>query len=222
MTGRRPLAVAFDVNETLMSLRPLRDRLTAAGADPELLDLWFARVLRDGFALVSAGDYLPFAQVAESALRSVGPELDEAAVAEVLAGFGELEPYPDVEPALRLLSQAKVPALTLTNGSAANAEQLLGRAHLTASIKQVLSVDAVRSWKPAAEPYRYAAAQAGVPADRLALVAVHSWDIHGAARAGLTTGWCGRLEGRPVRAFVAADVTATTLVDVVRGLLALG
>lgn len=29
----------------------------------------------------------------------------------------------------------------------------------------------------------------------VALVAVHSWDVHGARRAGLTTGWCSRIEG---------------------------
>jgi len=35
----RPVAVAFDVVETLMPLEPLRERFTAIGLPPHLLDL---------------------------------------------------------------------------------------------------------------------------------------------------------------------------------------
>ncbi len=52
-------------------------------------------------------------------------------------------------------------------------------------------------------------------------MAVHSWDVHGAARAGLTTGWCSRREGRPVAGLQPADVSGDDLVEVVEGLLAL-
>lgn len=39
------------------------------------------------------------------------------------------------------------------------------------------------------EAYDYAARSCDVPAEQMLLVAVHSWDIDGAARAGMATAW---------------------------------
>jgi 2-haloacid dehalogenase len=58
--------------------------------------------------------------------------------------------------------------------------------------------------------------------ERMALVAAHGWDTHGAHQAGLLTGWVSRLEGHWNELFDQPDVTGPDLVDVVRGLLALG
>jgi 2-haloacid dehalogenase len=54
-----------------------------------------------------------------------------------------------------------------------------------------------------------------------ALVAAHSWDTHGAGRAGLTTGFVTRLEGRVPPIVDIPDVVADRLDDVVAGLLTL-
>jgi 2-haloacid dehalogenase len=84
----------------------------------------------------------------------------------------------------------------------------------------VVSVAEIRVWKPRAEIYRHAAAVAGVAPDDLALVATHAWDVHGAKRAGLTTGFVAR--GQPFPAVMAApDVAAETLGEVAAGLVAL-
>jgi 2-haloacid dehalogenase len=87
----RPVAIAFDVIETLMPLEPLRERFTAVGLPPHLLELWFTRTLRDGIALAATGEYAPFGEVAAQALRTVsGYQVDEAGIAHVLAGLSEL------------------------------------------------------------------------------------------------------------------------------------
>ena len=67
--SRRPAVVAFDVIETLMSLEPLRARLTDVGQPPGLLEAWYTRTLRDGMALSATGNYVAFTDVAEAALR---------------------------------------------------------------------------------------------------------------------------------------------------------
>ena len=51
----RPQAVAFDVMGTLFPLDPLREPLVGLGLPPQALEIWFARTLRDGFALAAAG-----------------------------------------------------------------------------------------------------------------------------------------------------------------------
>ena len=53
------------------------------------------------------------------------------------------------------------------------------------------------------------------------MVAVHSWDVHGARRAGLITGYASRHEGGAITDFAAADVNAVNLPGVIDGLLAL-
>jgi hypothetical protein len=57
--GCPPAAVAFDVVETLMSLRPLGARLEQAGLPASLLPAWFSRLLLYGVGLSAAGDYVP-------------------------------------------------------------------------------------------------------------------------------------------------------------------
>ena len=46
----RPSVIAFDVNETLSDLSPLGARFLEVGASASAAPLWFACVLRDGFA----------------------------------------------------------------------------------------------------------------------------------------------------------------------------
>ncbi|SDN36200.1 2-haloacid dehalogenase [Lentzea albidocapillata subsp. violacea] len=217
---KRPLVIAFDVVETLFPLEPLGERLQHAGQPPELLRLWFARLLRDAFALTASGAYQSFAELAVGALRAVS-DVSEDAAREVVAGFATLDPHPEVAEAMRMARDANVRIITLTNGSATTTSALLERAGLRGHVEQVVSVDAVRRWKPAPEPYRHAAAACAVPAERMALVAAHGWDTHGAHRAGLVTGWVSRLEGHWNDLFDPPDVTGPDLVSVVGALLAL-
>ena len=105
----RPAAVAFDVVETLMSLRPLGARLEQAGLPASLLPAWFSRLLLYGVGLSAAGDYVPFPDAAAEALRAVtGYEIAEQDVQQVLAGFAELPAQPDAEPAMRRLAGARI------------------------------------------------------------------------------------------------------------------
>jgi 2-haloacid dehalogenase len=220
--AKRPLVVAFDVIETLFPLEPMRRRLIDAGQPGHVLELWFCRLLRDAFALVASDSYRPFGEIATSALRSTArPALGDEAIQTILAGFAELDPHPDVEPAMRLLREAGVRMVTLTNGSAQNTAALLRRAGIDDDIEQVLSVDEVRRWKPAAEIYRHAAHRTQVPPDRVALVAAHAWDTHGAHQAGIATGWVARLDDHYPDTFAAPDVVGPDLIAVVGGLLTL-
>lgn len=220
MNVPRVEAVVFDVNETLFSLDRLRVAFSDAGLDPALVPLWFAGVLRDGFALTALGGYRPFHEIAADALRGLDERVDEATAGTVVGAMRELRPHPDVEPALRALYEAGLPAATLTNGSAEVVQAMLDGAGLTRYVSRNLSVDAVRRWKPAPEPYRYAATQLGVDPRSLVLAAVHPWDCAGAAAAGLRTAWVRREQPHWPAIFPAPDFTAPELTALVEGLLA--
>lgn len=219
-TAVRPSVVAFDVNETIVSLEPVRDRLVAAGELPGTLELFFARTLQHCFVLATLEEWRPFRDVARVALRqSTG--LSDDQIGHVLAAFGELPPQPDAEPAFERLADSGVRIVALTHGPSSTATAMLERTGLARYVEHVITSETVRSFKPARAPYRYACAVCDVEPARMALVAAHSWDCHGARLAGLMTGWVSRLERSVPDIYTGADVVGGSLVEVVDGLLAL-
>ncbi len=173
-------------------------------------------------AITAAGGYARFVALAASALRTeTRGGLSDDEITDVVGGFAELTPQPDAAAAIRDAAEAGMRVFTLSNGAAASARDFLDRAGVADLVEAVLSIDEVQAWKPSPAPYELAVRTAGVPADRVAMVAVHSWDIYGAGQAGLTTGWCPRLEGAPTALFGAAHVTAATLDGVIDALAGL-
>jgi 2-haloacid dehalogenase len=220
VTRLRPEVVAFDVNETLLDLAPVRATLVEAGQPESLLDTVFARTLLTGFAAATAGTWCRFRDAFDAALAQVS-DLDAAARSDVADAFGELSPHPDVEPALRALAAAGVRAITLSHGSPGIAEAGLARGGVTPLVERSLSSEAIRAWKPAREVYLWAAGTCRVLPERMALVAAHGWDVHGAQRAGLTGAWFPRSERSYPAVYEAPHVSATDLGGAVEGLLAL-
>lgn len=221
-----PELVVLDVNETLSDLAALRSSFVAVGAPAELLDTWFAGTLRDGFALAASGSARTFPQIGGAVLTGLLTHVDGLAlpvpdaVARVFDGMKALDVHADVPEGLRALAEAGVRTVTLTNGSLAQTEGLLERAGVAGLVERRLSVDDAGRWKPHPDAYRYAAQQCGVAPERCAMVAVHPWDLHGAASVGMATGYVDR-RGTPwPEVFARPDVTGATFPEVVRGLLA--
>ena len=192
-----PQVVVFDVNETLSDMAPLGTRFREVGAPELTATVWFASLLRDAFALTAAGGTARFATLADGALRTVlsGVPLDrdiDAAVDHVMSGFAALEVHPDVPEGVRALRGTGRRLVTLSNGSADVAERLLTGAGLREEFDSLLSVADAGVWKPAPRSYAYAARTCGTDVAEMMLVAVHPWDIDGAARAGMQTAWINR------------------------------
>ncbi len=208
-TTSRPLVAVFDVNETLSDMTGLAGRLEEVGAGAELLPIWFAATLRDGFALTAAGAYADFSAIAVPTLAAMLAGVEtlrgsaQAAAEHVVAGMAELDLHPDVAPGLQKLADAGVRIVTLSNGAAAVAESLLKRAGLRDLVEDCLSINDAGRWKPAAEAYAYAARSCTADPSELVLIAVHPWDIDGARRAGLRTGWLSR-DGQAYPSFFLA------------------
>lgn len=204
--------IVFDVNETLSDLSPLAARFVEVGAPASASALWFASVLRDGFALSVAGVRPSFLDVAREVLTAQLSlvTLDrpvQQAVDHVVSGFPELPVHPDVAPGVRALAAAGHRLVTLSNGASLVAERLLGDAGLLDEFERLLSVDDAPAWKPSRLAYEYAADQCGVGSQEMVLVATHPWDIDGAIRAGLGAVWVDRHEGYYPQTFSAPTHT---------------
>lgn len=219
----QPRLLIFDVNETLSDLSPLGTRFADLGLPEHLADLWFAGLLRDGFALTAAGGSAPFAQIAAESLRVLftsertDRELEDA-VAHVMDGFSGLGVHPDVIEGVQSLRELGLRLVTLSNGSASVAESLLSAAGVRDHFERLLSVEDAGAWKPAGLSYAYALKQCQVERSEAMLVAVHPWDTDGATRAGLSTAWINRHDARYPSYFRPPSVHAHSLVDLAQQL----
>lgn len=197
MTAHDRPVLVFDVNETLSDMRPLHGAFEEVGVPGELAATWFASVLREGFALAVHGESQPFSllgqEVARTLFSAQPPTGDvEDAVAHVLDAVQQLPVHADVPDGIRSLAEAGFRLAALTNGSAATAEGLLERGGVRQHFEHVCSVEEAPCWKPASESYAWASGAWGVPLEQMLMVAVHPWDLHGAARAGMRTAWIDR------------------------------
>ncbi|MDJ0334071.1 haloacid dehalogenase type II [Salinibacterium sp. G-O1] len=220
-----PAVIVFDVNETLSDMSPMASRFVEVGAPEHLARVWFAALLRDGFALAAAGGDAQFGVVGSEVLRDVlrGVALNrdvDAAVAHVMDGMGQLALHPDVADGVRSLKDAGLRLVTLTNGSAQLAQAMFSAAGIREHFEALLTVEDAPAWKPVRSAYQYAADTCGTRPGDMLLVAVHPWDIHGASEAGLRTAWLNRTGAVYPSYFAAPDFTIETVGDLVAELTA--
>jgi len=190
-----PTAI-FDVNETMLDLSGLDSTFSEIFGDPTARQEWFARLLHLSVTSNALRLRCDFGALGAQALSATGAsrgrEVD-AQEKEALGGaMRALPAHADVEPALTALRNAgwRVLALTNSTGSAATAQ--LTSAGIIHYFDRTLSVEAVGQFKPAPEPYLYAAEVAGVSLDEIWMVASHDWDLAGAAAVGLKTAYVER------------------------------
>ncbi|WP_427008173.1 haloacid dehalogenase type II [Pseudarthrobacter sp. H2] len=218
-----PSVIVFDVNETLSDMSPMATRFAEVGAPEAMAPLWFATLLRDGFALAAAGDNARFGQIGADILHRllgrVSLLMDPGqAVGHVMDGLSSLALHPDVRQGILGLEAGGYRLVTLSNGSSMLAERLFTDAGIKGSFERLLTVEDADAWKPAAASYAYASAACGVEPGRMLLVAVHPWDIHGASRAGLGTVWLNRTQETYPSYFTQPDLVIDGLADLAAAL----
>jgi 2-haloacid dehalogenase len=218
----QPSCVVFDVNETLSDMALMGQRFADIGAPAQLAKTWFASLLRDGFALAAAGGQETFAVLGRGVLRTLLTPLDrlgqmdrelDDAIDHVMTGFAELPVHPDVAEGVRSLGRAGMRLVTLTNGARTVPQQLFERAGIADQFERLMSVEDAGVWKPARGAYEYAARVCGVEVGAMMLVAVHPWDIDGAARAGMRTAWIDRSSSPYPDYFTSPEITVSSVID---------
>lgn len=191
----------FDVNETLLDLAGLDDFFAERFGDRTVRTEWFDQLIYSALAVTAAGGYEQFGRLAGAALTALGEQRgrtitddDRTALARQIAA---LRPHDDVRPTFDRLRAAGHTIATLTNSTAAVAEDQLANAGLRASVDAVHSADTAGQLKPGRAPYELVLREHGVRPAEAVLIAAHDWDIAGAHAAGWHTGYVGR--GRPWR-----------------------
>ena len=183
-----PRLIAFDVNETLLSLEPIQDKLEGIfGADPPIGE-WFARLLHGSLIANTLDQHRPFGDIGAEALINLaarrGLLLRAEDAIDAISPMSELPPHPDVLPGVERLAAAGFQMVALTNGSSEVAGAQVENAGLGDYLARVVSVDEVGKFKPDPAPYVHTAAVMGFALEEMVLVAAHDWDCAGAMAAG--------------------------------------
>jgi 2-haloacid dehalogenase len=225
MAGTK-LALAFDVNETLLDLRALDAPFERVFGDAAARREWFQQLLQSALVSTITGPYADFGAIGRVALQMVATrrvhELSEEDAASILGTVRRLPAHPDVRHALERLRSAGHRLATLTNSTEVVARAQLENAGLAPLFERILSADSVQRLKPAPDPYRMAARELGVDVGDLWLVAAHAWDVAGASGAGCRTAFVARPGMVPDPLAPPPDVIGKDLVEVADVLLELG
>jgi 2-haloacid dehalogenase len=219
----RGAVLAFDVNETLLDLRPLDALFDELLGDAALRGQWFTLMLQVAFVGAITDRYVDFSTAQRSALAMVadraGAELAPDAAERVLGGMRTLPAHADVPAALDRLRGAGLRMAALSNSPLDVSTAQLEHAGIAGRFDAIVSADEVRALKPRPEPYRLAAERLGAPIEQVWLVAAHSWDVAGALAAGCRAAFVAR-PGMPLDPRVRPDVMGRDLGAIADRLLA--
>jgi 2-haloacid dehalogenase len=188
--------LVFDVNGTLLDLVGLDALFQSAFGGADARAEWFEQLLKSSMVWTMSGRYRDFTALGRAALQLLaarrGIALADDQEERIVGRVRQLPPYADAKPALTRLKAAGFRMAALTNSAPAVASAQLEHAGLAAYFEQILSVDEVKRFKPAPEPYTMAARRLGAAVTDLRMVAAHGWDVFGAMAAGCAGAFVAR------------------------------
>ncbi len=116
-----------------------------------------------------------------------------------------------MKPGLADLKKLGLTLAILSNGEPAMLDAVVDHAGIGRFLDATMSADAVKVFKPSPRVYGLAAERLRLPVSEIGFVSANSWDINGAASAGLTTFWIRRSASEPPEelGFTAARVVRT-------------
>jgi 2-haloacid dehalogenase len=179
-------------------------------------------MLQIAMTMTITGIYENFGKAAEAALQMTASQKSIDLTADdrkaILEQITQLPPHADVRDALQSLRAAGTRIAALTNSTEKVATKQLQTAGIDENFEKILSVDAVKRYKPAREAYEYAARELGVGTSDILLVAAHAWDVAGAMAAGCQAAFVQR-PGKSLNPLgKKPDLVVTDLRDLARKL----
>ena len=163
---------------------------------PQVAEDWRLKQLQYTWLRAVTGAHTDFWQVTQDVLDwalEANKLDDDAPLRErLLALYWELSAYPEVPTVLSHLKTAGLNTAILSNGSPEMLQGAVRSAELEAVLDDVLSVESVGIFKPAAAVYDLVAARFNCCLDEVLFVSSNGWDAAAATGYGFTTAWVNR------------------------------
>lgn len=209
--------ILFDAYGTLFDVHSVVEAGRALTDDPQTLSLtWRQKQLEYTWLRALMGRYEDFWQVTQAALRyalrRLGLRASEAELARLMEAYLSLRAFPEVKAALERLRGT--PLAILSNGSPRMLAAAVASSGLAGVFAHVLSVDAVKTYKPSPKVYELGVQAMGAPAGQLLFVSANAWDVAGAKAFGYQVCWCNRANAPMEELGVAPDVTVGGLDEI--------
>ena len=215
MTPSREIrGYVFDAYGTLFDVHSVVEAGRTITSDPMTLStMWRQKQLEYTWLRALMGRYEDFWTITEAALRYTVRRLSlvagDAEIARLMAAYLSLACFPEVTGALERLDGR--PRAILSNGSPRMQEAAVASAGLGRFLTRVLSVDTVRTYKPAPAVYALGPQALGLPVGDILFVSSNAWDVAGAKAFGYQVAWCNRQGAPPEELGVSADYAVTSL-----------
>lgn len=194
-------ALVFDAYGTLFDVHSVIAECERhfPGRGTELSKQWRVTQLEYTWLRSLMGRYEDFEHVTAGALShacaTLKLALNDTARAALMDSYLHLTPYAEVPAALKSLAPRK--RAILSNGSPRMLDAVVRNAGLSELFDGVLSVDALRIYKPHPSVYQFAVDRLGVPVAEIAFVSSNFWDVSGATSFGFRTFWINRAGNIP-------------------------
>jgi len=190
-------AYVFDAYGTLFDVHAAVARhRAAAGPDADRLsELWRTKQLEYTWTLTLAGRYTDFWTVTERALDFAlarVSSVDRALRGRLLEAYLTLDTFADARAALADLKAKGTRLAILSNGSPRMLAAAVEAAGIGGVLDAVLSVDAIRRYKPRPEVYALVTDALATASADVAFVSSNRWDVMGAVSFGFTAFWVNR------------------------------
>jgi 2-haloacid dehalogenase len=221
-------AFAFDAYGTLFdvfSVTALCEEIFP-GRGNALAQLWRVKQLQYTLLRSLMGRHKDFWQLTEDGLvyasKSLKLDLTPERRDRLMESYLSLEAFPDVKPGLEALKKKGFQLGILSNGEPRMLEAAAKSAGIAGLLDRIISVEEVRIFKTSPRVYNLGPERMNVSNPELGFVSSNSWDINGAASAGLITFWIQRSGGEPPEELgFAEDRVVSAITDlaplVVRG-----
>lgn len=204
----------FDAYGTLFDVHSVIEAGREITADPAALSMtWRQKQLEYTWLRALMGRYEDFWAVTEAALRyalrRLALDATPAQVERLMAAYLSLRCFPDVRAALARLGDR--PRAILSNGSPKMLSAVVASTGLGPLLADVISVDAVRTYKPSPRVYALGPERLAIPAADLLFVSSNAWDVAGAKAFGYQVAWCNRAGAPEEELGVRPDLTIRDL-----------
>lgn len=212
----------FDLFGTLVDYGSLRSRFAGKVADADaFVTAWRTKQLQYALCATAMDRYADFETLTglafDFAAAAHGLTLDAAERDAARDAWLTLPAFADALPALEGLRARGVRTAVLSNGTEHAIEAIVRANGLDAALDALISVEAVRAYKPRPAVYGLATQRFGVAAHEIAFVSSNGWDATGAAEFGFRTIWCNRGNLPPETFGKAPERTIPTLSALIDG-----
>jgi 2-haloacid dehalogenase len=195
--ARASIVTVFDAYGTLFDVNAaIAHHRAAAGPDADRFsDIWRAKQLEYTWTGTLAGRYTDFWTLTQQALDYTFmrmPSVDRRLHSDLLDAYLKLDAFPDARQVLTELKRQGERTAILSNGSPAMLASAVEAAGMAHDLDAVLSVDAVKMYKPRPEVYALVTARFKVEPSRVTFVSSNRWDAMGATAFGFRAIWVNR------------------------------